>query len=145
MSITVILTNGIIPTPSLGQHMKMVMCQVKDLIQIQPKPCLCQGSNQWPLSFDKECSFKLSDCEEGKSFIVQIKKTRWMRRSKVLHLIQFFLPLENSFFIFQTKLWAQCIWVPKVRTLKVDDSGSRQFSRQASPAPSGTLSTKRDI
>ena len=84
MSITVILTNGIIPTPSLGQHMKMVMCQVKDLIQIQPKPCLCQGSNQWPLAFDKECSFKLSDCEEGKSFIVQIKKTRWMRRSKVL-------------------------------------------------------------
>ena len=99
MSITVILTNGIIPTPSLGQHMKMVMCQVKDLIQIQPKPCLCQGSNQWPLAFDKECSFKLSDCEEGKSFIVQIKKTRWMRRSKVLHLIQFFLPLENSFYI----------------------------------------------
>ena len=43
---------------------------------------ICKGGNQWPLEFGKECLFNLLDCEE-EGFVVQIKKTRWMRRSKL--------------------------------------------------------------
>ena len=42
----------------------------------------------------------------------------------------------------QMKLWAQSIWVPRVRTLKVVSNGSKRFSRQAATAPSGILSTR---
>ena len=36
------------------------------------------------MAFDKERSFDLLDCEEEEGFVVRIKKTRWMKRSKVL-------------------------------------------------------------
>ena len=36
MIITVILTNGIVPTPSIGLRMKMVIRQVKYLLQFYP-------------------------------------------------------------------------------------------------------------
>ena len=101
---------------------------------------ICKGGNQWPLEFDKECSFDLSDCEEEEGFVVRIKKTRWMRRSKVL--LTSVMSHHPFWILFQMKLWAYSIWVREVRILKVDSSGSKQFSRKASPAQNGSLSTR---
>ena len=47
---------------------------------------LRQGANQCrPLAFDQETCFDLLDRSADDGFIVQIKKARWMRRSKVSH------------------------------------------------------------
>ena len=85
MSITVTLTNGIIPTSNIGLH--MTIKQVWQFLHaLQVNAWLCQGANpSRPLAFDKETWFDLFDCSADDGFIVQIKKTRWMRRSKVLN------------------------------------------------------------
>ena len=85
MSITVTLTNGIVPTSSIGLH--MTIKQVWQFLHaLQINALLCQGANpSRPLAFDKETWFDLFDCSADDGFIVQIKKTRWMRRSKVLN------------------------------------------------------------
>ena len=46
------------------------------------------------MAFDKERSFDLLDCEEEEGVVVRIKKTRWMKRSKVLLTS---LPLNTVF------------------------------------------------
>ena len=109
MSITVSVTNWLVSNATYGIHLKMVIWKFECILLVPPnlffflvldfnpdfvlcRVCsdLSQGNNQRTLAFDKESVFSLSDCPDKDGFIVNIEKTRWIRRSKIFtHLLIF--------------------------------------------------------
>ena len=87
MGITVSLMDELIPC-SDQRNIKLIVWQVSpsgtfsSIMETLICSSNCQESNQQRLAFDKEKCFKLSDSREKDSFIIQIKKICWVKRSK---------------------------------------------------------------
>ena len=87
MGITVSLMDDLIPC-SDQRNIKIIVWQVSlsgtfsPIVETLLFSSNFQESNRQRLAFDKEKCFKLSDSPEEGSFIIQIKKIRWVKRSK---------------------------------------------------------------
>ena len=140
MIITVILTNGIVPTPSIGLHMKMVIRQVKYLLQFYPNLVFVREATngRWHLTR----SFRSTTFWKGWGRKASLFRLRRLAGWDEVWFLRIHCNILNIVSFIQMKLWAQSIWVPRVRTLKVVSNGSKRFSRQAATAPSGILSTR---
>ena len=87
MGITVSLMDELIPCFD-QRNIKIIVWQVSlfrnfssSIVETLLKNCQ-ESSRQERLAFEKEKCFKLSDCPAEDSFIIQIKKIRWIKRSK---------------------------------------------------------------